>query len=64
MCLAIDRKYRTSRFLGFCMKFFSFIPLVNKVYGGISYDRECSEIQGIDYVKVSFEEGMRRSISI
>ena len=63
ICSAMGKKYKASRFLGLCMRLLSFIPLVNKAYGGISYDRECSEIPGIDYVKVPFAEGMRRSIS-
>ena len=63
ICAGIGKKYRTSRILGLCLRFFSFIPLVNKAYGGISYDRECSEIPGIDYVKVTFDEGMRRSVN-
>lgn len=63
ICSAMGKKYKASRFLGLCMRLLSFIPLVNKAYGGISYDRECSEIPGIDYVRVPFAEGMRRSIS-
>lgn len=62
ICKGIDKKYRASMLLGLCLRMVSFIPLVNKAYGGISYSRSLSEIEGHDYVVVSFEEGMKRTV--
>lgn len=60
----IGKKYRDSRFLGFCMQLVSWLPLVNKAYGGIEYSRELSEIDGYNYVIVPFDEGIRRTVSM
>lgn len=62
ICSGIGKKYRASRLLGLCLQLLSFIPLVNKAYGGISYSKELSAIPGYDYVVVPFEEGMKRTI--
>ena len=59
----IGKKYRDSRLLGMCLRLFSFIPLINKAYGGVEYAQSLSDIDGIDYVVVPFEEGMRRTVS-
>lgn len=56
-------KYRSSRFLGYLLRAASFIPLVNKAYGGVEYAKELSSIKGVNYVVVPFEEGMRRTVS-
>ena len=61
--LGLGKKYYSSKFLGFCLRIFSFIPLVKKAYGGIEYDRSLSDIPGFDYVVVPFEEGMKRSVT-
>lgn len=63
ICKGIGKKYRCSRLLGLCLQFVSFIPLVKKAYGGIEYSRKLSDIPGMDYVVVPFEEGMRRTVS-
>lgn len=63
ICNGIGKKYRQSNILGILLRMFSFIPLVNKAYGGISYSRELSDISGINYIVVTFEEGMRRTVS-
>lgn len=55
-------KYRSSWLLGLCVRLLHFIPLVNKAYGGIEYARSLSDIDGLDYVVVPFEEGMRRTV--
>lgn len=39
-----------------------FIPLVNKAYGGVEYSKTLSDIEGMDYVVVPFEEGMRKTV--
>lgn len=62
ICKGIGKKYRASKLLGLCLRMVSFIPLVNKAYGGVSYSRSLSEIAGHDYVVVSFEEGMKRTV--
>lgn len=63
ICKGIGKTYRSSRLLGICLQLFSFIPLVKKAYGGIEYSRTLSDIPELDYVVVSFEEGMRRTVS-
>ena len=59
----LGKKYRSSRLLGYMLRAVSFIPLVNKAYGGVEYAKELSSINGVDYVVVPFEEGMRRTVS-
>lgn len=63
ICKGIGKTYRSSRLLGICLQLLSFIPLVKKAYGGIEYSRTLSDIPELDYVVVSFEEGMRRTVS-
>lgn len=59
----LGKKYYSSKFFGFFLKIFSFIPIVKKAYGGIEYDRSLSDIPGFDYVVVPFEEGMKKSVT-
>ena len=56
-------KRANSRLLGFLVRMLSFLPLVNKAYGGIEYSKNLSTIEGLDYVVVPFDEGMRRTVS-
>lgn len=63
ICKGIGKKYRSSRLLGVCLRMVSFIPLVKKAYGGIEYSRKLSDIPGMDYVVVPFEEAMKRTVS-
>lgn len=63
ICKGLGKAYRSSRLLGLCLQLVSFIPLVKKAYGGIEYSRKLSDIPGMDYVVVPFEEGMRRTVS-
>lgn len=63
ICKSIGKTYRSSRLLGICLQLLRFIPLVKKAYGGIEYSRTLSDIPELDYVVVSFEEGMRRTVS-
>lgn len=62
ICQGIGKKYRTSKFLGMGMRLCSFIPLVTKAYGGISYSRSLSEIKGYNYVVIPFCEGMKLTV--
>ena len=61
--IGIGKKYRTSKFLGWCLHLVSFIPLVNKAYGGISYSRDISEMPNMNYVVIPFEEGIKKTVS-
>lgn len=58
----IGRKYRSSWLLGLGIRLLHFIPLVNKAYGGVEYAKALSDIEGMNYVVVPFEEGMRRTV--
>jgi len=58
----IAKKYRSSKVLGWFVKLIRFLPIVNKAYGGIEYDKELSTIDGLDYVVVPFKEAMKRTV--
>lgn len=58
----LGKKYRSSRFLGVIIQLLKFLPIVNKVYGGVEYSNELSNIEGLKYVIVPFNEGMRITI--
>ena len=60
----IGRKYRSSWLLGLGVRLLHFIPLVNKAYGGVEYSKTLSDIEGMDYVVVPFDEGMRRTVAL
>lgn len=60
----MGKKIHVSKILGTIIKLFSFIPIVNKVYGGITYTHELSTIEGLEYVIVPFEVGMRRTVLV
>jgi UDP-glucose 4-epimerase len=59
----IGKKYRSSRLLGVGVRLFSFLPIVNKAYGGIEYSRSLSSIKELDYVVVPFDEGIKRTVT-
>lgn len=59
----IGRKYRSSWLLGKCVHLFHFIPHVKKAYGGVEYSKDLSTMDGLDYVVVPFEEGMKRTVA-
>ena len=59
----LGKKLRTSRLLAFVVYLGRFLPLIKKAYGGIEYDIMLSNIDGIDYVIVPFEEAMNRTIN-
>lgn len=58
----IGKRYRASSLFGLIVRLFHFVPVVSKIYGGIEYDKSLSKIDGVDYVVVPFEEGMRRCV--
>lgn len=59
----IGKKYRPSWLLGLIVRFFCFIPFVKKAYGGLAYAKLLSTIQGLDYVIVPFDEGIKRTVT-
>lgn len=59
----IGKKYRESKLLGCLMRCFNFIPIVNKVYGGIEYSRSISDIKGKNYIVVPFKEAIQRTVA-
>lgn len=59
----LGKKTRTSKLLGLAVYLGSFIPLIQKAYGGIEYDMILSNIDGMNYVVVPFEEAMKRTIN-
>lgn len=58
----LGKKPRTSALLGLFVRLFSFIPLIQKAYGGVEYDMKLSQIDGLNYICVPFEEAMVRTI--
>lgn len=58
---AIGKKMRFTKTLGFFVKIFRFIPIVKKVYGGVSYDYKLSDCFNYEYQIISFEEGIKRA---
>lgn len=60
--LGIGKNAKTSKILGLAVRLFSFMPVIKKAYGGIEYSQSLSEISGINYRVVPFEEAMKRTI--
>ena len=58
---ALNKKSRTSKFLGFFVKIFSFLGVVKKLYGGVSYEHTLSDSFDNVYRIVSFKEGINRT---
>lgn len=58
---ATNNKIHFSKFLGFFVRVFRFVPLVNKLYGGVSYDECMSNSFDCKYRVVSFEEGIKKT---
>ena len=52
----------TSKLFGLFVYIFSFVPIVKKIYGGVAYCSELSEIEGMHYRIVEFSEGMKKTI--
>lgn len=61
--IGIGKKYRSSCLLGLFVRLLHFVPVVNKAYGGIEYAKSLSNVEGVNYVVVPFEEGMRRTVN-
>ena len=63
ICEGCGKNYYESKLLGYFIRLVSFIPFVQKAYGGISYSTELSEICGHNYIVVPFENGMKKTVS-
>ena len=59
----LGKKPRTSRLLGLAVHLGSFLPLIQKAYGGVEYDMALSRIDGLDYVVVHVGDAMKRTIN-
>ena len=59
---ALGRKKKTSRILGLFANFLSFLPIVKKGFGGVSYDREISHQDDLNYLVVPCKEGIKRTV--
>ena len=59
----IGKKFSSSRLLGLFVRLLHFVPVVNKAYGGVEYAKSLSDVEGVNYVVVPFEEGMRRTVN-
>lgn len=58
---ALNKTPRTSKFLGFFVKTFSFMDVVNKLYGGVSYEYSFSNCFDYEYQIVSFQKGIQET---
>lgn len=59
---SVGVKKRKSRLLGIGIYLLSFLPLVKKAYGGVAYSEEMTAYFHNQYIVVSFEEGIRRTL--
>lgn len=59
----LGKKNKTSKFLGLIVYLFKFLPIIQKAYGGIEYDKSLSNIEGMNYIVVPFEEAMKRTVN-
>lgn len=53
---------RTCRLLGAAAHLVSFLPIIQKAYGGVEYSEELSVFSGIDYRVISFEEAIMTTV--
>jgi UDP-glucose 4-epimerase len=53
---------KASAFLGLFIYPLSFLPLVRKGYGGVSYDQNSSHHEELDYLIVPYNEGIKRTV--
>ena len=63
IALNIGKRYVTSKFFGTLLRLLKFLPIVRKVYGGIEYSSELSNCDNLKYVIVSFEDGIKCTVS-
>lgn len=62
IAIGMGKKYKSSCILGMFIRLLGFMPIVKKAYGGVAYDINLSAIDNINYVVVSFDEGMKRTL--
>lgn len=51
-----------SKILGVIVSWFSFIPLITKAYGGISYKTSISKFEHMDYVIMPFKKAIKKAL--
>ena len=51
-----------SKFLGYFVRLFSFIPIITKAYGGISYSVALSTFKNMNYVVVPFKDAIKKAL--
>ncbi|SDB54361.1 UDP-glucose 4-epimerase [Pseudobutyrivibrio sp. YE44] len=54
---------RASKFLGLFVPLVSWTSIAKKAYGGLEYSKELSDIKGIDYIRVPFDEAIQITVS-
>ena len=59
---ALNLGKKTSKFFGLFVYPLSFLPIVKKGYGGVAYDVGMSHHDEIDYLSVTTEEGIKRTV--
>ncbi len=59
---ALHLNKKVSPFLGLFVPLLSAIPLVRKGYGGICYEAKMSHSEELDYIIVSWKEGIQRTV--
>ena len=63
ICEAKQYRIFKSKFLGMIVKLFAGVPIVQKLYGGVAYTNNLSQIDGIEYQCVKFENGIKESLN-
>lgn len=58
----LDINVRTCRILGVAAHIGSFLPIIQKAYGGVEYSQELSDFAGISYRVVPFEEAIKLTV--
>lgn len=62
IAVVLNKRIYFSRLLGVILKFFMRLNIVNKVFGGISYDISLSHFDKVDYALCSYQDAIRKSI--
>lgn len=62
IAIALGKSLYTSKILGLFVHMFSSLPLIQKAFGGLEYDKSLSANLDFDYLVVPFNEGIKRTI--
>lgn len=63
IAIGLGLKRKKSKILGVVVKMLSWMSIVKKAYGGIAYKKECSVINGVNYIVTPFIEAIKNSVS-